>query len=192
MGVAARQSHRGSLTYRDLWHTPEDGNRYEIIDGEVSVTPPPSVLHQRVSGNLGRLLMNHVVENDLGIVLFAPVGVVLERPNGVQPDIIFVARQHLAIVQERAVHGAPDLVVEVLSPSTAARDRGVKRDVYARAGVPHYWLLHPRKHALAALRTDGGRYVIEAELTGNAVFRPALFPGLVIRLAEVWVAKKNP
>ena len=188
MGVAARQPH-GSLTYRDLWHTPEDGNRYEIIEGEVYVTPPPSVLHQRVSGNLGRLLMNHVIENDLGIVLFAPVGVVLERATGVQTDIIFIATSRLSIVQERAVHGAPDLVVEVMSPSTAARDRGVKKGVYARAGVSHYWLVDPRKHALSALCAQDGRYVVEAELAGNAVFRPSLFPGLAIRLAEVWVTK---
>ena len=187
MAVTARKEHRGSLTYRDLWYVPEDGNRYEIIEGEVYVTPPPSVTHQRVSGNLGRILMNHVVAHDLGLVLLAPVGVVLEKPSGVQPDIIFVAKQRLSIVQEKAVFGAPDLVVEVLSPSTGARDRGVKKDLYARTGVQHYWLLDLRKRTLQALRLDEGAYARETERTGNAIFRPSLFPGLVIRLADVWV-----
>jgi len=186
MGVTARKEHQGSLTYRDLWCAPEDGNRYEIMEGEVYVTPPPSVTHQRVSGNLGRILMNHVVAHDLGIVLLAPVGVVLEKLSGVQPDIIFVARRRLSIVQEKAVFGAPDLVAEVLSSSTAARDRGVKKDLYARSRVQHYWLLDPRKQTLQAFRLQRDAYTRAAERTGKAIFRPPLFPGLVIRLADVW------
>jgi Uma2 family endonuclease len=191
MAVAARKERRGFLTYRDLWHTPEDGNRYEIINGEVYVTPPPYTVHQRVSRNLERILDRHVTENDLGEILHAPVGVVLEKPSGVQPDIIFVAKGRLSIIQEKAVFGAPDLVVEVLSSSTASRDRGVKRDLYARTGVCHYWLLDPRKKALQAFRLDAGRYVLEAEHTGAAIFRPSMFPGLSIRLAEVWVEARG-
>jgi Uma2 family endonuclease len=191
MGVAARNEHRGSLTYRDLWHTPEDGNRYEIIAGEVYVTPPPYTVHQRVSRNLERILDRHVTENDIGGVLHAPVGVVLEKPSGVQPDILFIAKSRLSILQEKAVFGAPDLVVEVLSSSTAARDRGVKKDLYARTGVRYYWLLDPRKKALQAFRLDAGRYVLEAEHTGSATFRPSLFPGLSIRLTEVWVEGRS-
>jgi len=190
MAVAARKEHYGPLTYRDLWHTPEDGNRYEIIEGEVYVTPPPLTVHQRVCRNIERILDRHVTENDLGEVLYAPVGVVLEKPSGVQPDVIFVAKNRLSIIQEKAVFGAPDLIVEVLSSSTAARDRGLKKDLYTRAGVRHYWLLDPRKKTLQALRLEGDCYVLEAEHTGNVPFRPSLFPTLVISLAEVWVEPK--
>lgn len=186
MPVTARKESQGALTYRDLWHTPEDGNRYEIINGEVSVTPPPNTAHQRVSRNLGRILDRHVTKHDLGEVLYAPVAVVLEKPSGVQPDVIFVAKGRRSIIQEKAVFGAPDLVVEVLSSSTAQRDRGVKKDLCARAGVRHYWLFDPRRRTLQAFRLDKSRYVLEAERTGTATFRPSLFPELAIALGEVW------
>lgn len=189
MAVTARKEHRGFLTYRDLWHTPEDGNRYEIINGEVYVTPPPLIVHQVVIRNLARILDRHVSENDLGEIFFAPVGVVLEKPSGVEPDVIFVAKARRAIIQEKAVFGAPDLVVEVQSSSTAARDRGMKKDLYARTGVQHYWLLDPRKQTLQALRLAKGTYAVEAERTGTSLFRPSLFPGLATRLAEVWASK---
>jgi Uma2 family endonuclease len=191
MAVAARREYRGLLTYRDLWHTPEDGNRYEIIHGEVYVTPPPLTVHQRVSRNLERILDRHVVENDLGEVLHAPLGVVLEKPSGVQPDVVFIAKGRLSIVQEKAVFGAPDLIVEVLSSSTASRDRGLKKELYARTQVRHYWLLDPRRKTFQALRLQGGRYVLEAEHAGEERFRPSLFPGLVIPLADVWVKERK-
>ncbi|HVO23262.1 MAG TPA: Uma2 family endonuclease [Candidatus Margulisiibacteriota bacterium] len=189
MVLAAHKEHRGSLTYRDLWHTPEDGNRYEIINGEVYVTPPPYTVHQRVSRNLERILDRHVTENDLGEVLHAPVGVVLEKPSGVQPDIIFIAKARLSIIQEKAVFGAPELVVEIVSSSTASRDRSLKKELYARTGVQHYWRLDPRKQVLQAFHLERGAYVLAAEHSGAAIFRPALFPRLVVRLGEVWVAK---
>jgi Uma2 family endonuclease len=185
MAVTARKEHRGALTYHDLWHTPEDGNRYEIIDGEAYVTPPPLTGHQRALRNLGRILDRHVTENDLGEVLYAPVGVVLEKPTGVQPDLIFVAKERLSTIQEKAVFGAPDLIVEVLSPSTAARDRGLKKDLYARTGVRCYWLLDPRRQTLQAFHLEHGVFRLEADSAGAATFRPSLFPGLTIRLAEV-------
>lgn len=187
MVLAAHKERRGSLTYRDLWHTPEDGSRYEIINGEVYVTPPPYTVHQRVSRNLERILDRHVTQNDLGEVLHAPVGVVLEKPSGVQPDIIFIAKARLSIIEEKAVFGAPDLVVEILSSSTAGRDRGLKKDLYAHTGIAHYWILDPRKQTLHAFRLEAGAYVMEAEHTRGATFRPSLFPGLSIRLADVWV-----
>ncbi len=188
MAIAARKEHRGFLTYRDLWHTPEDGNRYEIIEGVVYATPPPLTMHQRVCRNIERIIDRHVTKNDPGEILYAPVGVVLEKPSSVQPDVIFVAKDRLSIIQEKAVFGAPDLIVEVLSPSAAARDRGLKKELYApRTGVCYYWLFDPRKKILQAFRLEGNRYVLEAEHTGSVTFRPSLFPTLVIHLTEVWV-----
>ena len=190
MVVAARKLQRGVLTYKDLWHTPDDGNRYEIINGEVFVTPPPMTVHQRVIRNLVDVLQRHVSENDLGEILWAPVGVVLEKPTGVQPDVLFVAKNRLSIIQEKALFGAPDLVIEVLSSSTAARDRGVKKDLYERAGVRYYWLIDPRKQSVHALCLQAGASRLEVEHRGNAVFRPLLFPKLAIHLARVWVRSK--
>jgi Uma2 family endonuclease len=191
MAGPAHKHRRGTLTYRALWQTPDDGNRYEIIDGEVYVSPPPFTVHQRVSRNLHRILDQHVSARDLGEVLYAPVGVVLGRPHGLQPDLIFVAKDHLSIIQEKAVFGAPDLVVEVLSSSTASRDRVLKKDVYGRSGVRHYWILDPRKHTLHAFRLESDAYVLEAERAGACTYRPRLFPGLAIQLAHVWVPERT-
>jgi Uma2 family endonuclease len=164
---------------------PDDGNRYEIIDGEVFVTAAPYVSHQQALANLYDIVRPHVRAHHLGTVLFAPVGVVLEQLSGVQPDLLFVARARRSIIQTKGIFGPPDLVVEVLSPSTAARDRGRKRELYARTGVAHYWQVDLRKGTLTALRLHDGAYEIEAQVGPRGAFKPELFPGLAIRMVEV-------
>ncbi len=186
MHQVARAARRGTATYRDLWSLPDDGNRWEIVDGEVHVSPAPYVSHQDVVFNLAVLLRRHVERNRLGRVFIAPLAVVLEKPSGVQPDIVFVARQQRSIIREKGLFGAPDLIVEVLSTFTAGRDRGMKKDLYARTGVPHYWLVDPRKQILRALRLEDGAYAVEAELVARGTFRPTLFPGLIIRMRDVF------
>ena len=186
MAVAARRLLAGPLTWRDMWRTPDDGKRYEVIDGVLHVSPAPVPLHQRVLRALFVVLNRHVTRHRLGEVFFAPIGIVLEIPSAVQPDLVFIARGNADIVKEKAVFGAPDLLVEVLSPSTERRDRSLKRRTYERCGVAHYWILDPRRRSLQAWRSEGGGYVLEAELEGDARFRPTLFPRLAIRLADVW------
>src|SRR5581483_914706 len=110
----------------DIWDTPDDGKRYEVIDGKLFVTPPPVVQHQRGAGNLYGFLWSYLQRNSIGRVFFAPIGVILDEEDGLQPDLVYVAREREAIITERSIDGAPDLVVEVLSPSTRARDRGIK------------------------------------------------------------------
>jgi Uma2 family endonuclease len=177
-----RQKH---FTARDLWRMPDDGNRYEIIDGEVFVTPAPYVSHQEVLANLYDILRPHVRAHRLGLLLFAPVAVVLEPLSGVEPDLIFVAHARREIVQSKGIFGAPDLAAEILSPSTAARDRGRKKALYARTGIVHYWMVDPRKGTLVALRLQGDAYAIEAEVGPRGTFKPSLFPGLTIGMRDV-------
>ena len=186
MAQVARSARRGTLTWRDLWRTPDDSNRYEIINGEVYMSPAPYVSHQQVLGNLFRVLDRHVSRHALGTVFFAPIGVVLEKASAVQPDLIFIAAARRSIIEEKAVFGAPDLIVEVQSPSTASRDRGMKKDLYARIGVPHYWLVDPRRHTLLALRLAAASYGVEAEVGARGTFKPALFPGLTLRSRDVF------
>ncbi len=186
MPQAARITRRATLTWRDLWRTPDDGNRYEIINGEVYVTPAPYVTHQEVLRNLFLILYGHVARRKLGTVLFAPVGVVLEKTSAVQPDLLFVAAARDSIIEDKALFGAPDLIVEVLSASTTSRDRGLKQDLNARTGVRHSWIVDPRRRTLRALRLEGSAYRIEAELSARGTFKPALFPGLTIRVRDVF------
>jgi Uma2 family endonuclease len=109
-------------------------------------------MHQRGLSKLHIRVGSFVYQNGLGEIVEAPVGVVLDEENGLQPDLVYVSRERLGIIAERGIEGAPDLVVEALSRSTRARDRGAKMRRYATAGVPHYWLLDPRARTLEAYR----------------------------------------
>ena len=147
------------MTYADLEPLPEDiSQRHEIILGELFVSPSPVPHHQLVSSRLQAALFNHVVERSLGVVLAAPVDVKLSEYNVVVPDLLFVAHDRLAIVGPKAITGAPDLVVEILSPSTTRQDRVRKLALYATHGVPEYWLIDPGGKALQVLTLVDGRY----------------------------------
>jgi Uma2 family endonuclease len=182
--MAARSKARFLAT--DIWDTPDDGNRYEVIGGELYVTPPPRTVHQSALGVLHWYLFSYVKEHPIGRVLFAPVGVILDDENGVQPDLVYVARERESIIGERAINGAPDLVVEVLSPSTRARDRGIKMRRYAAAGVSHYWMLDPRSRSLQAYRLGKEGYESVGAYAPGSLFAPETFPGLEIPVAELW------
>jgi Uma2 family endonuclease len=175
------------LTYDDLRATPDDGFRYEILEGELSVTPAPGTTHQRISRNLQYVLHAYVTQHGLGEVLNAPLDVIFDRTTVVQPDLVFIARARAAIITERGVEGPPDLVVEILSPSTEQRDRGVKQQLYGRYGVGHYWRVDPAAHSLTELLLSGPSYVVRAtHLASGEPFRSALLPDLPIDLAAIY------
>jgi Uma2 family endonuclease len=169
-----------------IWESPDDGNRYEVIDGQLYVSPAPNWEHQEVLGKLYLRVGAFVYRQGLGRIVPAPVGVELDDENGVQPDLVYVARERASIIGRRGVRGAPDLVVEALSPSTRRRDLGIKMDRYARAGVPHYWMLDPTTRILLAFRLVGSGYELTGEYGPGTVFRPELFPGLEIQIDELW------
>ena len=169
-----------------LWEAPDDGNRYEVIDGELFVTTAPDWIHQYGSSNLHLILGNHVKHHRLGYVVAAPVGVVLAPRVGVQPDLVYISNERADVITRRGVYGVPDLLVEILSPSTEGVDRGKKLRAYAAAGVPHYWILDPVARALEPLRLRGGAYEREGLFGPGATYRPALFPGLEIAIDEIW------
>jgi len=130
------------ITWQDVQQLPDDGHRHEAIEGDLHVTPAPSIRHQRVSQKLEQELLRLLEAPGHGIVIDAPIGV--EFPStgeGVQPDIVFVSSARTHIIADAAIRGAPDLVVEILSPTTERRDRGVKRKLYERQGVFEYWIV---------------------------------------------------
>lgn len=170
----------------DIWDAPDDQYRYEVIDGDLYMTPAPGWGHQLGLMKLSLLVGNWVYGQGLGYVVQAPVGVVLDEENGVQPDLIHISQQRSNIISERGVEGSPDLVVEVLSPSTAARDRGIKMRRYAAAGVPHYWLLDSLARAIEAYGLGEQGYELLGTFGPGTVFRPDLFPGLDIPIDDLW------
>ncbi len=131
-------------TWEDVLRMPDDGNRYEFIGGRLYVTPAPVTRHQRILRRLLSALLRVFMDTGRGEVLSAPL--LVEFPgtgDRVQPDLLFVSHERRAIIGEKQVTGAPDLIVEILSPSTAHRDRGIKLDLYARCGVRQYWIVDP-------------------------------------------------
>jgi Uma2 family endonuclease len=177
---------RIKLTYEDYVELPDDGRRYEILDGELEVSPAPAPLHQRVLRNLSFALHAHTQARGLGNVYFAPVDVILAPTTVVQPDAIFVASGRDAIVTARGVEGPPDLVVEILSPWSVRRDRVTKAAVYARAGVRHYWLVDPEARIIEIYEAGGEAYQLVATHGAAGVVRTGLFPELELDLSLVW------
>jgi Uma2 family endonuclease len=159
-------------TYDDLVELPDDGKRYEIIAGELHLSPSPNRAHQRLVRRLVVLMDRFVEANGLGEVMLSPFDVVLAPDDVLVPDLLFVQRERSDVLTAWAVEGAPDLVVEVLSPSTASIDRGKKRERYARYGVPEYWILDPRKRTLNIYSLAGGQYVPRVLTTGTFDWQP--------------------
>ncbi|MFP3939024.1 MAG: Uma2 family endonuclease [Acidobacteriota bacterium] len=180
------------LTHEDYLNLPEDGKRHELIDGEHYATRAPFTRHQILLANLFRALDRWVDEGDLGRVLPAPVDVVLSEVDVVQPDLLFLAREHLDRLTEANVRGAPDLVVEIVSESTRKTDEITKRHLYERYGVPEYWIVDPVLESVKVYRgAPGERYARasaltrEAGETGDSLATP-LLPGLKVRLEDVF------
>jgi len=176
---------RALLTYSDYAALPDDGRRYELHWGELSVTPAPGVRHQRVILPLGSRLYEHVRAQGLGEVLVAPTDCVLSNVSVVQPDILFVATDRKAIISERGIEGAPTLVVEVLSPSTARLDRDRKMKLYAEHGVPYYWIVDPETRSVEAYTLTGTAYALAGRVIGEPAALPP-FSDLTIDPASIW------
>jgi len=172
------------LTYDDLAAMPEDRNRYEIIDGELYVTPAPNLKHQIVIKKLVGVLDRFVCEHDLGFVIMAPTDVVLSPQNVVEPDVLFVSKSRLQRLTSKNIQGAPDLAVEVLSESSRKTDEITKRHLYERYGVTEYWVVDPEIDVVKVYR--GGTRVAELSLEQNDVLTTPLLPDLEIPLAAIF------
>lgn len=174
------------LTYEDYLRMPDDRTRKQIVGGELHVTAAPSPGHQRVVLSLASALRAAARSCGLGEVLVTPIDVVLSQTDVVQPDVVFVAAARRAIVGDAAIHGAPDLVVEVLSPSTLRLDRQRKLDLYARAGIPEYWIADPDGRQVEIYRLVEGSYRLERRVEEGKAAQSVLFPQLVVESAESW------
>ncbi len=181
-----RASGTRRMTADTFFDRPDDGRRYELTDGELEMAPAPGAnVHQHTVREVFRPLDAQVRERRPGSVWFAPTGVVLSAYDVVQPDLLYVRADRAAIVGGR-IHGAPHLVVEVVSASSAELDRGLKLRRYARFGVPWNWIVDPAARTVDELERCDGAYVRRARLEGDAWFEPALFPGLKIDRGTVW------
>lgn len=172
------------LDYSDLLVTPDDGKRYELVRGDLYVTPSPSPVHQRVSKRLARLLEDYFEERSIGEVFHAPIDLILTNQDVFVPDLLVVGSpEH---VSKRGIEGPPLLVVEILSPSTCKRDRGVKALRYAELGIEHYWIVDPVGKCVECHRLADRlfRRLVAAE--GDSMLEHPDWEGLLVDLAALW------
>src|SRR3989442_7056272 len=174
------------LPYEDYVDLPDDGRRYEILDGELEVSPSPAPKHQAVSRNLVWIVHGHVQERGLGSVYYAPIDVILADTSIVQPDLVFIAAARESIVSQRGIEGPPDLAVEILSPWSVRRDRVAKAALYARHGIRHYWVVDPDACVLEVYETEGAEHRLVGRQEGAAPARTASFPDLGLDLRRGW------
>jgi Uma2 family endonuclease len=174
------------LTYEDYAAMPSDGRRYELHEGEIVMSPGPTTGHQRSSGRLGFPIHGYVESHELGELFFAPIDVILDSSTVVQPDLVFVARDRLHFITERAIEGPPTLVIEILSPGSERIDTSVKFQLYARFGVPYYWIVSREARSIRCYRLEDGAYVLDGELRGDARGSLEPFPDLVLDAGPIF------
>jgi Uma2 family endonuclease len=176
---------RALLTYSDYAALPDDGRRYELHRGGLSEIPTPGTRHQGAIVHLITLLHEHVRSRGLGKVFVAPTDCILSNVTVVQPDVLYIATDRLAIISERGIEGAPTLVVEVLSPSTAHLDRDRKMKLYAEHGVPCYWIADPESRSIEAYALAGAEYARAGRVTSEPAALPP-FSDLTVDPASIW------
>jgi len=164
---------------------PNDGKRREIVDGELLVTPSPNLRHQRISRHVEFALLEYLKDHPIGELLYAPIDVILSDFDVLQPDLVFVLNEHRGVLKDW-VRGAPDLVVEILSSTTAANDRGPKMKTYARFGVPECWLVDPDQRAVEIYRLVRGGYRLYRRFRGQETLSSPLLPDFALAVGPIF------
>jgi len=174
------------LTYDDYLVMPDDGKRYELIEGELFVCPAPTTRHQTVSRRLQFALMEALEKPGLAQIFDAPTDLVLSRTNVVQPDLIIIGAAKFHLITKRAIEGVPDVAVEILSPSSEDRDRFIKRKLFERLQIPEYWVVDPEGNTLTVHRFHEGGYGLRATYDPTGILECPEFPALQVPLDEVF------
>jgi Uma2 family endonuclease len=178
---------QGEWTYDDYLRLPNDGRRYEIIEGVLYVSPAPKYLHQRIVQVLLRRLGDLAEEKGSGEVIPAPFEIYLSgRNRPIQPDLVYIRAEHLPPSDAAGFEGVPDLVVEILSPSSIRRDRFIKFAAYEKAGVPEYWIVDPETRSIEVYVWRNGLYELHVQAVGDAAMTSTLFPELALRVDELF------
>ena len=176
------------MSIADWEAMPDDGNRYEIIEGELFVSCSPGLTHQIVLGNLIFLIRTYLEANNAGVVVSTP-GLILSDFSGVIPDLVFFRPEKKAkIISGERLKGPPDLLIEILSPGAGneRRDRVAKLELYATHGVPEYWIVNPSKHALEVFRLKGDSYELEQSLAADDELSSSEIPGFVCKVSKIF------
>lgn len=178
------------LTVADLDLMPDDGNRYEVIEGELIVSRAPSLAHQRVSRNLLIIISRYLERHPIGEVLATP-GVMFSELSGVIPDLIFISNERRQeIASGERVLGAPELVIEIVSPGAenARRDRVAKRHLYGKYGVKEYWVVDPEQQVIEIYRSENSSLELAGSFADDDKITTPLLPDFESAVGSIFVA----
>ncbi len=187
VGSSVRGPMQGKWTYADWERLPNDGSRYEIIEGVLYMTTAPSFFHQWIIQRFYRKVGIPAEDAGLAICALAPVGLIMPGCDPVQPDFVLVLKQNAAIIHDRRIRGVPDLIVEVISPGSAAYDEGVKLEAYAQAGVPEYVVIEPAERKLRLYALDElGKYANPREFGEGDSLSFACLPDIRLNVSDLF------
>jgi Uma2 family endonuclease len=178
-------THVAPFTAAEYREMPDDGRRYQLVEGDLLMAPAPNTFHQIVQTNLLYLLRGYLLKHPLGTVLGAPCDVYLDDLNVFQPDVLYVTREHAARIHDDGIHGAPDLAIEILSPSSAALDRR-KRALLAKAGTVEFWQIDPALRQIQRFVFAENSAKPVALIDEPEPFTSPLFPGLTLASADIF------
>ncbi len=173
-------------TYEDYLNLPDDGNRYEIINGDLIMTASPVTSHQKISIFLSTEIQVYVTKENIGFVFYSPYDVIFDDKNIYQPDILFISKENKNIITEENIKGSPDLIVEILSPSTAYYDLFEKKEVYEKFGVKEYWIVDPQKHWIEIYTLKQNKYVLFNRTEKKGKVKSSLFKKLDIDASKLF------
>lgn len=174
------------FTYNDIVEFGNEGDHWEIFDGELVVSPPPNVKHQVVSGNLHQILRSFFHQKRLGKLLAAPIGVYFDVKTFFEPDLVYVSNENKNRIKENYIEGAPDLVVEIISPSSVKRDRGYKFRRYALEGVQEYWIVDPINEVVEIFELTAEGFQLMERFSNNQQVRSKMLQDFQFKVSEIW------
>ena len=185
MPAALTAETKKTYTYKDYEKLPE-GAPYQLIGGEFVMTPSPVPYHQDILRKIGFKLASFVEDKGLGTIYLSPLDVYFSDTDTYQPDIIFISKDRLHIIGEKKIEGAPDLIIEILSPATAYYDLRIKKDTYEKSGVKEYWIVDPIQKIIEIFTNKNNKFELAVAVKAEGAIKSLLLPDLIIEAKEIF------